>query len=104
MRLPSAAKAVGRMAVVRKETQGMMRININRWTRVPGLAIGQAIPPTRGTFARAESRRPAKRLPALIGGVALCAFLAMTVGSDTADARRSFGAKSSGGRAHGVVV
>jgi hypothetical protein len=104
MRLPSASKAVGRMAVVRKETQGMMRISINRWTRVPGPATGQAIPPTRGTFARAESRHPARRLAALIGGAALCAFLAMTVGSDTADARRSFGAKSSVGRAHGVLV
>jgi hypothetical protein len=104
MLLPSASKAVGRMAVVRKETQGMMRISINRWTRVPGLATGQAIPPTRGTFARAESRHPARRLAALIGGAALCAFLAMTVGSDTADARRSFGAKSSVGRAHGVLV
>jgi hypothetical protein len=92
------------MAVVRKETQGMMRISINRRTRVRGLATGQAIPPTRGTFARAESRHPARRLAALIGGAALCAFLAMTVGSDTADARRSFGAKSSVGRAHGVVA
>ena len=81
----------------------MMRISINRWTRVPGLATGQAIPPTRGTFARAESRHPARRLAALIGGAALCAFLA-TVASDTADARRSFGAKASVGRAHGVVV
>ena len=82
----------------------MMRISINRWTRVPGQATEQASPPTRGAFAHTESRHPARRLAALIGGTALCAFVAMTVASDTADARRSSGGKSSVGRAHGVVV
>jgi hypothetical protein len=82
----------------------MTRISIRRWTHVPGETTGPEIPTTQDTFTRAKSTRPARRWAAVVGGAAVCAFLATTIASDSADARRASGGKSSVGRASGAVI